>query len=245
MKESLNKLNKKTTFSLKREKILHVPLSEIFSCTYNPSVNIIYDNVKIKTGNMMINRSRKVNLLSNAYSKRIEVFTTNKNNYAYIDLLKVISPNMYIYIYILCMILFIILVCIIYSNTDKFFIDESNNLIVCNVDLVNTSNKRCTEFSLNNINKSIPNLNDLNTNKTKLNFIQCNQWNTKNKFEDSVILNKVKDLYFKEIITECNKYKSKILELEIQINNYKEANYNLAKDIKDIIRELEFGRKNS
>ena len=249
MKE--NKNNKRVILPFKGRKILHASLSEIYSSIYNPSVNVVYDSVKLKD-NIRINRLNKVILSPNAYSKRIGVFVINdkslykvyKQYCTYINVLKDILPSIYIYIYILFMILLIILISLIYNNIDIFPISESDNLIDSSIDSVSSGIKVDTKSLLNTINKSIPSLNDTNINQVKFKFIQCNQWNVNNKFENSVILNKVKELHLKEIITECNTYKDKILKLEMEINSYKEANSNLARDINDILRELEFGRKN-
>src|SRR5271155_1541778 len=96
------------------------------------------------------------------------------------------------------------------------------------------------KYLFNTINKSIYNLNDFYKNgEVKSISIQQRQLNINSKYGESIILNKVKDLHIKEIISECNNHKDKILQLEMQINKNKLANSNLVKDINDILKEIE------
>jgi hypothetical protein len=94
---------------------------------------------------------------------------------------------------------------------------------------------------LNTINRSIPNVNKVN--QVDSNFIQYKQYCVDNKYNESVILNKVKALHLGEIVTECNTYKDKVSELEMQINRNKAANSSLVTDINKLLREMESERR--
>jgi hypothetical protein len=249
-----DKSNKKITFPLKGRNILHVSICDIYSRTYNPSVNVIYDDVKLKARNVVINRFKKVTLSPNAYSKRVGVFRINnsriankllrkinKKYFIYINASKYILPYVHLCMYILFIIILILLISSLYNNIDITYINESDNLVDY---AINSSNGTYKKFSLNTINKSIPSTIDLN-NQVKLELAQSNQLDVNSKYENSIILNKVKELHLKEIVSECNAYKDRILKLEMEINSYKEANYNLSSDINNILREMESGNKNS
>jgi hypothetical protein len=227
---TLNKFNKKVTLPLKKEKFLHIPWSEIYSYFSNTNINIIYDNVKLEAVSFRINNYKRAILFPDAYGKRVKVFNSNS------------FSDMYIYIYILFMVLLILSVCVICSSIDEF--SESNNLINHTIDFsVKSSNKTDIRSWLNTINRSIPNVGKVN--QVDSIFIQCKQHCIDNKYNESVILNKVKALHLGEIVTECNTYKDKVSELEMQINKNKAANSRLVTDINEILREMEYERKKS
>jgi len=198
-----------------QQKVLHLSWSEVFDYSSNVDINIKYDDVKLKAGNVKVSPS--------AYNKRVKVFNSNS------------LSSMYIYIYILFIILFILFICVTYSNVNDFYMNESDDLMDYTIDSpVNNSNKIDIISYLNTINKSIPNIHDVN---------KVNQQNINDKYNGSTILNKVKDLHLNEMIIECDFYKDKVLQLEIQISNNKVANSNIVKDINDILKEIEYERK--
>jgi len=198
-----------------QQKVLHLSWSEVFDYSSNVDINIKYDDVKLKAGNVKVSPS--------AYNKRVKVFNSNS------------LSSMYIYIYILFILLFILFICVTYSNVNDFYMNESDDLMDYTIDSpVNNSNKIDIISYLNTINKSIPNIHDVN---------KVNQQNINDKYNGSTILNKVKDLHLNEMIIECDFYKDKVLQLEIQISNNKVANSNIVKDINDILKEIEYERK--
>jgi hypothetical protein len=75
------------------------------------------------------------------------------------------------------MVLLIIFISVIYSSINDFYIGESNSLIDYTIDPPVKFNKKIDIKSLlNTINRSIPNINDVNkANQVKSLFIQYNQ----------------------------------------------------------------------
>lgn len=254
-----------------KKKVLHVPLSKISDYSSSANSNIIYDdNVKLKAENIKVFSiisayNKKVRVFNSnnnkLWSGSIFLYQVNKKFYTYIRIIKESIPNIYIYIYTLFMIFFILLICITYSNINDsyYYISEYNNLInditessVSTVDSINLyKNKISINSYLNIINKSIPDTYDVYKSNFPVNygakslFIQYNQPDIGNKYNESIILNKVKDLHIYEMIIECDNYKDKISQLEMQINDYNIANSNLLKDIKDIIKEFKSEHKKS
>jgi len=245
MKKFINKLN---GLPLKKKgKVLHISLSELFDYKYLHNIksnycniNIIYDNICIDD---ITHINRKVKGIDSTKLSLDNKLLYQVNDKYYIYRVKSSLPGMYIYIYMLFMVSLIILICIICSSIDNSHVSDYDNLINYTIDSIN--DKRIDIKSLfNSINKSIPNIYDINKNNpTKSLFIQYNQQNINNRFNESIILNKVKDLHIGEIIQECEFYKNKILQLEMQIHNNKAANSNLIKDLGDIMREFESERK--
>ena len=207
-----------------QQKVLHLSWSEVFDYSSNININIKYDSVKLKTVTRSATKNHpgKVTLSPDAYNNRIKTFNNNS------------LSSMFIYIYILFMILFILFKCVIYSKVNDFNMSESISTNYTIDFPVNNSNKVDIKSYLNTINKSIPNIHDVN---------KVNQQNINDKYNESTILNKVKDLHLNEMIIECDFYKDKVLQLEMQISNNKVANSNLVKDISDILKEIEYERK--